>query len=106
MAHGTSSTTAINGSADEIAPYPTAPPPRTPAQIAADAALAHQRAAAFVADTSLPVVSPPSYHSNTIASRTQAAGTNIANFDAAFNNNNNHGNNTGSGTNGGNNGNN
>jgi len=72
--------------------------------VAADAVLANQRATTWVAGTSLPVVAPPSNRPNTIEFRTQAAGTSIAYFDAAFystngNNNNADSNTTGNGAN-------
>ncbi|KAH7395442.1 hypothetical protein BKA64DRAFT_643279 [Cadophora sp. MPI-SDFR-AT-0126] len=90
MVHSTSSTTAVNGSAEEFSPSTTGPPPRTPAQVAADDVLAHQRAAIFIADTSLPVVAPQPHHPNAIATRAQVAGTSIAKFDVSFNNANNY----------------
>ncbi|KAH7346222.1 hypothetical protein BKA65DRAFT_551150 [Rhexocercosporidium sp. MPI-PUGE-AT-0058] len=101
MAANTYSTTAIDGSADQFAPSATASPPRTPAQVAADAALASQRVAPFIADPSLPVVTPRSYiasnynaiQANRVPSRTQAAEVKIAAFDASFNNNGNNANN-------------
>ncbi|KAH7395422.1 hypothetical protein BKA64DRAFT_708815 [Cadophora sp. MPI-SDFR-AT-0126] len=94
-ASDTYSTATIDGSADEFSPSSTSPPPRTPAQVAADMALSRQRTAAFVADTSLPVVTPAFYHvinsnasqPNPTAARTQAARINIANFNLAFDNN-------------------
>ncbi|PVH70054.1 hypothetical protein DL98DRAFT_598140 [Cadophora sp. DSE1049] len=89
MAANTSSTTAVDGSADEFVPAPKYPPPRTPAQLAADAALADQRISVFTSDTFLYIVSPPPYN-NTSTSRTQAAASNIAAFDAAFDKNDNH----------------
>ncbi|KAK0106187.1 hypothetical protein ONS96_003831 [Cadophora gregata f. sp. sojae] len=86
MAYSTSSTTAIDGSADEFAPSPTtAPPPRTQAKIAAEAALSRQRTSIFIADTSLPVVTPRTYYQSSTVVRTQAAAAQIQAFDAAFN---------------------
>ncbi|KAG4421282.1 hypothetical protein IFR04_005584 [Cadophora malorum] len=92
MAYSTSSNTPINGSADGFALFPNAPPPRTPAQVAADAALSRRQAAEFVADLSLPVVAPSTCivdssnttHSIPTVARIQAAYTSIAKFDAAF----------------------
>ncbi|KAG4421265.1 hypothetical protein IFR04_005567 [Cadophora malorum] len=97
MAGNTYSSTAINGSANEFAPSPTSPPPRTPAQVAADTALARGRTTTWVTDSSLPVVALSSYHP---AYRTQAAGTAIASFEVAFGSGNNTGNNHNDGGNG------
>ncbi|KAH9203919.1 hypothetical protein DL95DRAFT_418671 [Leptodontidium sp. 2 PMI_412] len=94
MAASTSSTTAVNGSANQFAPSSTSPPRRTPDQASEDAALATRRFEAFMNDTLLPVYTTAytNNHQTTIPSRTEEAAANIDAFDAAFdkgNNNNN-----------------
>ncbi|KAK0106166.1 hypothetical protein ONS96_003813 [Cadophora gregata f. sp. sojae] len=89
MAHSTSSNTATYGSEDQYASTSNAPPTQTTSQIAANAAISRQWTATYIADPTLPVVAPSSFRPNPIASRIQAANTNIAKFDAAFNNGNN-----------------
>ncbi|KAL5323709.1 hypothetical protein ACEPPN_008250 [Leptodophora sp. 'Broadleaf-Isolate-01'] len=93
MAVSTSSTTAVNGSADEFASSCTSPPPRTPEQVEEDVALATRRVEAFMNDTSAPAFTTAytENHASTAASRIQDAAANIDAFDAAFDKGNNEG---------------
>ncbi|KAH6721667.1 hypothetical protein BKA61DRAFT_700442, partial [Leptodontidium sp. MPI-SDFR-AT-0119] len=93
MAASTSSTTAVNGSADEFAPSSASPPPRTPDQVEEDAALATRRCEAFMDDTLLPILTAQytESYASTAPSRIQEAAANIDAFDAAFDKGNNEG---------------
>ncbi|KAH7370218.1 hypothetical protein BKA65DRAFT_531925 [Rhexocercosporidium sp. MPI-PUGE-AT-0058] len=80
----TYSSTAVDGSADEFAPSSSVQAPKTPAQLAAEKALALQRLSSFISHTSIGFVPVPLDNSSTIASRHHAAQAVIAAFDAAF----------------------
>ncbi|KAH6721665.1 hypothetical protein BKA61DRAFT_666416 [Leptodontidium sp. MPI-SDFR-AT-0119] len=87
MVATTSSDIAVNGSAEEFAPAPTSPSPKTAAQVAEDTALATGRFKAFIADTSLPVVAPVAHDANDasiVVSRVEAVAARVNAFNAAF----------------------
>ncbi|PVH72978.1 hypothetical protein DL98DRAFT_595488 [Cadophora sp. DSE1049] len=85
MAGNTYSTSAVNGSPNELTP--TSPPQRTLAQIAAEKPDSLSRLQTFVADLNTSIVSLSLDSNSKVASRVDAAQASIVAFDAAFKDN-------------------